>query len=129
MKVASSNDFLSPGRQMSPVSVVKNVIEPNTNKRGHKIQARSLTIYNAILPTRDEVRKENYERRHDQMASMGFRTPINVPYRIIGEPIHLDSRQFTLYNPHDTSVYLKIIYILISFFVWFVSFFFIFNFN
>lgn len=99
--MASSSSSLS-----SSMSVVKGVIEPFTNKPGHKIQARSLAIYNAIVPTRDQVRKDNYDRRNGQMASMGFRTPINVPYRILGEPIHLETRQFNLYDPriHSSTV-------------------------
>lgn len=108
MKVAtfgsSSSSSSSTSGQSSPVSAVKNVIEPFTNRKGHKIQARSLTIYNAIVPTRDEVRKENYDRRIDQMASMGFRTPMNVPYRIIGEPIYLDSKNYNLYDPRHLTV-------------------------
>ena len=110
MKVATTTsnmvDYSSPvssDRQAltSSTSVVRKVIEPYTNKQGHKIQARSLTIYNAIVPTRDEVRKINYDRRHGQMTGMGFRTPINVPYKLIGDPIHLDSRQFSLYDPRQ----------------------------
>lgn len=71
-------------------------IEPYRNARGHKIQARSLVVYNAVVPTRDQVRRENFARRHAQMACMGFRTPANMPYRNIGEPMLLDSRHFGL---------------------------------
>ena len=36
-------------------------------------------------PNRQQIREENYRRRHLQMSSMGFQTPINVPYKPIGE--------------------------------------------
>lgn len=61
------------------------------NQPGVMVKARTFNVYSASLPTRDQVRSENYKRRLEQMSSRGFRTPINEPYKIIGDPIILES--------------------------------------
>lgn len=113
MKLATRTHDFSADNNRQGSSIIKNVTLPYTNKKGFKIQARSLHIYNAIMPTREQVRKENYDRRYDQMASMGFRTPINVPYRIIGEPINLESREFELHDPRRSVNVVSIVYYLL----------------
>ena len=45
-----------------------------------------------------EISKENYKRRLAQMTSMGFRTPVNVPYNVIGDPLYLDHKKIVLYG-------------------------------
>lgn len=32
------------------------------------------------------------------MNSMGFQTPANIPYRVIGSPLYLDQKQIILYG-------------------------------
>lgn len=64
--------------------------------KGVKIQARSATVYNASIPTRDEVRRENFKRRQMQMNCQGFKSPIYLPYQGIGEPISLDDKRLIL---------------------------------
>ena len=64
--------------------------------KGVKIQARSATVYNASIPTRDEVRHENFKRRQMQMNCQGFKSPIYLPYQGIGEPISLDDKRLIL---------------------------------
>lgn len=75
--------------------------------KGVKIKARSATVYNASIPTRDEVRRENFKRRQIQMSCQGFKSPIYLPYRGIGEPILLDDKSLILaaggYRPEDLS--------------------------
>lgn len=67
-------------------------------QRGVKIQARCFNVYNPTFPARDDVRRENYNRRKDQMTGMGFKTPLNVPYKIIGEPLILDHKLIALHG-------------------------------
>lgn len=79
-----------------PKSIVKSVPLPYSTHKDVKIQARTLEVYNAYLPLRDNVRKENYARRQDQQINMGFQTPKNVPYRIVGEPLYLEQADIIL---------------------------------
>lgn len=53
--------------------------------RSFKIQARTFDVYNPTVPIREEVSKQNYARRYEQMSRMGFQTPTNTPYRPIGD--------------------------------------------
>ena len=71
---------------------------PFPSHRGVTIQARNFDVYNATVPMRDEISKENYKRRLAQMTSMGFRTPVNVPYNVIGDPLYLDHKKIVLYG-------------------------------
>ena len=34
----------------------------------------------------------------EQMKSMGFQTPANIPYRVIGSPLYLEQKQIILYG-------------------------------
>ncbi len=79
-----------------PKSIVKPIPLPYSSHKGVKIQARTLNVYNAYLPARDDVRQENYTRRMGQMSSMGFQTPNNIPYRIIGHPLYLEQSDIIL---------------------------------
>lgn len=79
-----------------PKSIVKPIGLPYSSHKGVKIQARTLEIYNAYLPLREEIRQDNYARRLDQINHMGFQTPNNVPYRIIGSPLYLEQADIIL---------------------------------
>ncbi|CAI9720513.1 Hypothetical predicted protein [Octopus vulgaris] len=80
-----------------PRNYVKCIPIPTANHKGVKIQARSSTIYNATIPTRDEIRKANYTRRQQQLSSQGFYCPVHLPYKEIGEPIYLDEETLILH--------------------------------
>lgn len=97
MKLGHKNELPDPKTFIKPVEL------PFASHKGVKIQARSFNVYNASLPKRDEIRKENYTRRLDQMSSQGFKTPINVPYRVLGDPLYLDHKRIILYGlgQHD----------------------------
>lgn len=99
MKVAIRNNELPDTR-----TFLKPVPLPFPSHKGVKIQARSFHVYNATIPLRDDVRKENYTRRRDQIASMGFRTPMNVPYKVIGDPLYLDHKKIILHGLGQFSV-------------------------
>ena len=71
---------------------------PFPSHKGVSIQARSFDVYNATVPKREDISKENYKRRIAQMTSMGFRTPVNVPYKVIGDPLYLTPREIVLYG-------------------------------
>ena len=86
------NDIADPRSFIKPIPIQL------PSHKGVKIQARSLNVYNATIPVRDDVRKDNYVRRRDQMSSMGFKTPINVPYKVIGEPLLLDYKSAVLHG-------------------------------
>jgi hypothetical protein len=92
MKLANRHEIPDPKTFIKPVAL------PFSSHKGVKIQARSINFYNATQPPREEVRKDNYTRRQSQMTSMGFRTPMNVPYRIIGDPLYLDHKRIILYG-------------------------------
>ena len=79
-----------------PKSIVKSIPLPYSSHKDVKIQARTLDVYNAYLPLRDDVRKENYKRRMDQQNNMGFQTPIHVPYRVVGDPLYLEQADIIL---------------------------------
>lgn len=93
MKVEIGNNELP-----DPKSFIKPVPLPFASHKGVKIQARSFQVYNATVPIRDDVRKENYTRRREQINSMGFKTPMNVPYRVIGDPLYLTHKKIVLYG-------------------------------
>ena len=82
----------------NPREFVKSAPLPLSSHKGVKIQARSFDVYNACLPVRDEIRKDNYERRAEQMTSRGFVSAINRPYKVIGEPLYLDQKQVILFG-------------------------------
>jgi hypothetical protein len=81
--------------QLNPKDFVRLEPVPSTSHNGIKIQARNLKIYNATVPLRQEICKSNYNRRRDQ-DTMGFNTPNNVPYKIIGSPLYLEQKQIIL---------------------------------
>jgi hypothetical protein len=71
---------------------------PFPSHKDVKIQARSFNLYNATLPNREEIRRDNYNRRKEQISSMGLKTPFNEPYKIIGDPLYLDHKRIILYG-------------------------------
>lgn len=93
MKVAMKHSDIQ-----NPREFIKSAPIPAPSHRGVKIQSRSFHIYNPTEPSRDEVRKDNYNRRQQQISSMGFSTPMNKPYKILGEPLYLDQKQIILHG-------------------------------
>ena len=80
-----------------PRTFIKPIPLQLPSHKGVKIQARSFNVYNATIPLRDEIRKENYNRRKDQLSSMGFKTPVNLPYKVLGEPLFLNYKSAALH--------------------------------
>ena len=80
----------------NPREFIKSAPLPLPSHRGIKIQARSFNVYNATIPDRDDVRKDNYTRRLEQMTSMGFHAPSNKPYRVLGDPLYLEQKEIIL---------------------------------
>lgn len=81
--------------------MIQSEIDPFGQSPVHKcvkIQARCFKVYNPTEPSREDVRKENYHRRKEQMTGMGFRTPLNVPYKIIGEPLVMDYKLIAVHG-------------------------------
>lgn len=70
---------------------------PFSSHQGIKIKTRDLNYYSAIVPFRDDVRRANYSRRREQ-TTMGFQTPCNVSYKIIGNPLILEQKQLILHG-------------------------------
>ena len=79
-----------------PRNFVSQVPLPIPSHRGIPIQARSDVIYNAKVPTREEVRKQNYRRRSEQLSHKGFWSFNFRPYEAIGDPIYLDDKRLIL---------------------------------
>lgn len=94
MKVAFKNTQDS----LNPREYIKSAPIPLTSHKGVKIQARSYQVYNAFVPVRDEIRKENYKRRYEQKRSQGFSSPANKPYKVLGDPLYLDQKDIILYG-------------------------------
>lgn len=86
-----------PASFADPKTYVRQVPIPVTSHKGIRIQARSHTNYNATIPTRDEVRRENYNRRQMQMSHQGFQSAKNRPYKGIGDPFYLEPKKLVLH--------------------------------
>ena len=69
---------------------------PIPSNVGVAIQARNSTVYSVSVPTRDEIRKENFLRRSQQLSHQGFWTAITRPYEEVGGPIYLDVKKLLL---------------------------------
>ena len=80
-----------------PRAFVKPLPLPIESQKGLKLQRRDSTYINPELPTRDEIRRSNYERRKQQMATMGFRSVSHKPYVGIGDPFFLDQKKLILH--------------------------------
>lgn len=114
MKVSMRNFDLP-----DPQSFIRTEELPFPSHKGVKIQARSFHVYNASIPVRDDIRKDNYTRRLEQLTTMGFRTPINVPYKVIGDPLHLDHKRIILYGLGQLTVSITLTLYSYSSFVYF----------
>ncbi|GAB1603692.1 coiled-coil domain-containing protein 60-like isoform X1, partial [Argonauta hians] len=77
---------------------------PTVDHKGIKIQARNSTIYNASIPSREEIRRANYMRRQQQLSNEGFYCPPHVPYKEIGAPVYLDEESLGV-NKKNTIQY------------------------
>ncbi|CAG5122811.1 unnamed protein product, partial [Candidula unifasciata] len=81
-----------------PRNYVKSVPLPIADQKGLKLQARSANVYNPITPTREEVRKWNYDRRLQQMTEQGFNACSYKPYKGLGDPFYLENRTLILHS-------------------------------
>jgi hypothetical protein len=81
---------------IDPRSFVKQVPLAIPSHKGIAIQARNNNVYNATVPTRDEIRRQNYQRRLLQSKERGFKSAISRPYEPIDEPIYLNDKQLIL---------------------------------
>ena len=89
---------LALGMSIDPRALIKQVPLPVSSHQGISIQARNGTVYSASVPTRDEIRRDNYARRRMQLTQQGFQTPINEPYQAIGTPICLETKKLLLHS-------------------------------
>ncbi|KAK3578243.1 hypothetical protein CHS0354_011560 [Potamilus streckersoni] len=80
-----------------PRIYVRQLPLPIASQKGLKIQARSIEVYNPAYPTRDIVRKENFERRKEQLMKQGFRSKNYEPYIGIGDPFFLEEKKLILH--------------------------------
>ncbi|KAL3889727.1 hypothetical protein ACJMK2_002056 [Sinanodonta woodiana] len=80
-----------------PRIYVRQLPLPIASQKGLKIQARSIEVYNPAYPTRDIVRKENFERRKEQLMKQGFRSKNYEPYVGIGDPFFLEEKKLILH--------------------------------
>jgi hypothetical protein len=78
---------------IEPRSFVKQIPLPIPSHRGIAIQARSSDVYNATIPTRAEIRHDNYQRRLEQQSHQGFHSAIDKSYKPIGNPIDTDDEE------------------------------------
>ncbi|KAH9496659.1 hypothetical protein Btru_009964 [Bulinus truncatus] len=80
-----------------PRAYVKAVPLPIPSQKGLRIQARSDKVFNPCIPTRDDVRKWNYQRRLQQMTDQGFYAYNYLPYKGVGDPVYLDEKKMVLH--------------------------------
>lgn len=80
-----------------PRSYVRPVPLPIPSCKGLRLLARDTINFNPEYPSREEVRKNNYYRRQNQMSSMGFRSASHKPYVGIGDPFYLDEKKMILH--------------------------------
>ena len=78
---------------VEPKALIKQVPLPIPSHQGVAIQARSDTVYNATTPTRDQIRRDNYDRRRKQLTQQGFHCPINEPYEAVGGSVCLETKK------------------------------------
>jgi len=83
---------------IEPRALIKQVPLPIAPHRGVAVRARNMTVYNAAVPTREEVRRDNYNRRQKQLGQQGFHCPINEPYQPIGAPFCLETKKLLLHS-------------------------------
>ncbi|ELT98833.1 hypothetical protein CAPTEDRAFT_210878 [Capitella teleta] len=84
-------------KEVTPEKFVQPVPLPIPSHKGLSIQARSDVVYNANVPTRDVVRKENYNRRQMQLSAQGFHAVNFRPYQGIGDPFYLSEKRLILH--------------------------------
>ena len=105
MKVSTRYELPDPKTFVKPLPI------PLASHQGVKIQARTLDVYNAYFPVRDEVRKENYTRRQQQITGMGFQTPSGTPYKVVGNPLFLEQKEIILHGLGQFMVYYLFIHL------------------
>lgn len=80
-----------------PRNYIRPVPLPIPSCKGVRLLARDTINFNPENPSREEVRKNNYNRRLNQMSNMGFRSASHKPYIGIGDPFYLDERKMILH--------------------------------
>lgn len=85
-----------PKKDQDPRTYIKCQPLPIPDQKGIKIQARSSTVFNPTLPTRSEVRIDNYNRRLIQLTQQGYQSVNYKPYQNIGGDIHLNDKKLIL---------------------------------
>jgi len=80
-----------------PKSYVRPVPLPIPACTGIKLLARDTFNFNPEFPSREDVRKNNYNRRLNQMSAMGFRSANHKPYMGIGDPFYLDEKKMIMH--------------------------------
>uniref|UniRef100_UPI00398EADA8 coiled-coil domain-containing protein 60-like n=1 Tax=Pristiophorus japonicus TaxID=55135 RepID=UPI00398EADA8 len=83
---------------LDPRSFVMITPLPFPSSKGLKVKARSLTVYSPCEPSREQVFRENYHRRQNQLSQQGYRSVSWKPYQAIGQPLHLEPRQLILHS-------------------------------
>lgn len=69
---------------------------PSTSHVGLKVTARCSTpVYTCESPSRNEVAKQNHERRSHQISACGYRSVNHKPYKEVGDVI-LDEKELIL---------------------------------
>ncbi|XP_067938208.1 coiled-coil domain-containing protein 60-like isoform X2 [Watersipora subatra] len=100
-----------PGRPQELSYITQIPLPIEDISREAKIKARCMgrmTILEPSKPTRDEVRKINYDRRTDQINNQGFVSLKQRPYRAIGHPVYIDNKKLitdALGLPHQENEY------------------------
>ncbi|XP_066545816.1 coiled-coil domain-containing protein 60 isoform X2 [Amia ocellicauda] len=63
---------------------------------GEKLQARSATVFSSREPSREQVFRDNYQRRLRQLSRQGYRAASWRPYEEVGEPLYLEAEKLIL---------------------------------
>jgi len=79
------------------LSYIKQVPLPiKDSPKESTIKARCMermTILEPSIPTREQTRKLNYDRRQNQMNNRGFVSLKQEPYKAIGHPVYIDNKR------------------------------------
>ncbi|XP_063691090.1 uncharacterized protein LOC134823527 isoform X2 [Bolinopsis microptera] len=92
---SSGLPWTSKGFQVEPKLFIK--IKPLAiqSQKGYKIRTRSEQQYSCADRPRDQIFKDNYDRRQFQVKKCGYWSDISKPYRPVGD-VELDTRMLLL---------------------------------
>ncbi|XP_038051433.1 coiled-coil domain-containing protein 60-like [Patiria miniata] len=90
---------MSPAKTRDPRSYIQATPLTLPSHQGEYILARSDTQYrsNCAAPSKEEIFKENYARRLQQMKEQGYQSVNHKPYKLLGEPLHLKEKKLILH--------------------------------